>query len=104
MTQLPLFEAPTDKQRRAIAILQVNPGLEPLPFARLMWPESKGWAQKGGRFHWSMDRVALGMLGSLRKAGFVFVLNEKWYVAANIDYVTLAPKVLVPDENPETPF
>lgn len=51
-----------------------------------------------------MTQVALGMLGSLKQAGFAFVLNEKWYAAVNIEFVTLAPKVLVPDENPETPF
>ena len=97
--QLPLFEAPTDKQRQAIAILQSNPGLEPLAFARLMWPDSKGWG-KSGNFYWGgMSKVAMGMLGSLRQAGYAFVQNDKWYAAVNIDFVTLAIT-----SDPQTPF
>ena len=94
MTQLPLFAAPTDKQRQAIAVLQANPGVEPLAFARLLWPKSRGWASRA-KFYWSMERVALGMLGALKKAGYASVQNEKWYAAVNFEFVTLAS---TPDE------
>ena len=97
--QLPLFAVPTDKQRRAIAVLQAHPGIEPLAFAKLLWPKSKGWARPA-KFYGARERVALGMLGQLRQAGYAFVQNEKWYAAVNIARVTLEPS---PAEEP-APF
>jgi hypothetical protein len=99
VNQLPLFAVPTDKQRRAIAVLQACPGLEPLEFAKRMWPQSEGWA-RNARFYWSMERVALGMLGQLRGAGYAFVLGLQWHAAVNVPRITLEPS---PAE-PETPF
>ena len=99
MTQLALFEVPTDKQRAAIAILQAHAGLEPLAFAKLAWPKSKGWAARG-RFAWSMERVALGTLGRLKAEGYAFEMKGKWYAAVNLARLTLEPS---PAEE-STPF
>lgn len=72
-----MAEKLTDAQRRALEIVQSNPGISAAEFARKMWPESHGWntrrkcggygVHKGGGMY-----VAAGQyLGKLHRAGLV---------------------------------